>query len=124
MRSIISIFASLFCLYSVTTLAAEDIQSLHLDWLDKNVKPEQNFFSYANGNWQKQHPIPNAYSRWGIFEELEEQNQILIKDLIETAAKNPKNKPGSIEQKVGDYYYSGMDEASINKLGITPIQAE
>lgn len=132
MRFIFIILLSFVYLFSMgvnaeslqTTSDPEGIQSLHLDWIDKDVNPGKDFFSYANGNWIKTHPVPAAYARWGIFEVLDEQNQNIIKGILENADRNEQNTPGSIQQKVGDFYYSGMDELAINNLGITPLQPE
>jgi len=96
---------------------------LQLGWLDKSISPSKNFYKFANGTWQSTHPIPAAYSSWGVFQLLSEKNRLLIKDMLTEAAKNP-SKPGSIQQKVGDFYFSAMDETNINKLGTKPLQPE
>jgi putative endopeptidase len=110
--------------------AATDVQktpadnSLHSNWLDTNVSPAQDFYSYANGNWQKNNPIPPEYPSWGSFNIVSEKMQDIVHQMLIKAAANTKAKPGSVEQKVGDFYFSGMDEASINQLGIKPLQPE
>jgi len=111
---------------SATALAAgapADGDALHLNWLDRSVKPTQNFFEYANGGWQKSHPIPAAYSTWGTFNILQIRNETIIRELIQDAAK-AHGAPGSAEQKVGDFYASGMDEKLINRLGVSPLSPE
>ena len=95
--------------------------ALHLDWLDKSYLPSQDFYSFANASWQKNNPIPPEYSSWSSFSILGEKIQKIIHEMLIAAAANTTAKPGSIEQKVGDFFYSGMDEASINKLGIIPL---
>lgn len=125
MRLIAGILISLMAFATnllANPVATED--SLHLNWLDKSIKYDQNFYQFANGNWKKENPIPAAYSAWGTFQILNKQNQELIRSLVEAAANNSHNKLGSNEQKVGDFFYSGMDEASINKAGASPLQAE
>ncbi len=102
----------------------DNLAGLHLDWIDKKASPTQNFFAYANGNWQKHHPIPAAYATWGMFHVLDEQNQIVIKKILETAAENSTHTTDPTLQKVGDFYFSGMDIAAINATGITPLQPE
>lgn len=114
----------LLAIPSATTANTDETYGLHLDWIDKNIAPDQNFYQFANGMWQQQNPIPAAYASWGIFQLLQKQNQEIIRSILEDAAKNNPGKPGSEEQKVGDFYYSGMDEATIDKAGITPIQPE
>ncbi|MGB9430243.1 MAG: M13 family metallopeptidase [Gammaproteobacteria bacterium] len=97
---------------------------LHLDWLDRSVNPTQNFYEFANGAWQKNNPIPADYSRWGTFSILAKQNQTFIRQMLEDATKNTQAAPGSDEQKIGDFYASGMNEAAINQAGIKPLQPE
>ncbi|HET7675851.1 MAG TPA: M13 family metallopeptidase, partial [Gammaproteobacteria bacterium] len=102
---------------------AAEAEALHLDWLNKSVSPADNFFEYANGGWQKNNPIPAEYSRWGTFNVLQIQNQQIIKGILEDAAK-AKARAGSTEQKVGDFYASGMDTAAIEKTGAKPLAPE
>lgn len=91
--------------------------------MDTTVRPTQNFYQYANGSWLKNNPIPASESRWGSFNILNDETQKSVKTLLEASAAT-KAAPGSIAQKVGDFYASGMDSATIEKLGITPLNAE
>ena len=118
-----SILLGVLCAASLTAVADTSTAGLHLDWLDKSGDPSKDFFSYANGGWQKQNPIPAAYSRWGTFAVLSKQNQDVIKQILEDSAK-AKNAPGSTEQKVGDFYAAGMDEQAVDAAGIKPLQSE
>lgn len=128
MRLMHGIFTLMFCLPAVAAEPAattnDATKALHLNWLDTNTAPNQDFFTYANGTWQKQNPIPPEYASWGTFYILQEKNQKTIHQMLMQAANDKQAKPGSIEQKVGDFYFSGMDETSINKLGATPLSAE
>ncbi len=81
------------------------------------------FFQHANGGWIKANPIPAEYSRWSLDDEISERNLTVLRDILEKAAKQHGAK-GSVEQKIGDYYASAMDEAAIAKAGATPIRAE
>lgn len=99
-------------------------KALHLNWINPNVSPSLDFYSYADGNWQKNNPIPSEYASWGTFNIVNERMQNLIHQMLITAANSIKTQKGSIEQKVGDFYFSGMDEASIDRLGIEPLQSE
>lgn len=98
--------------------------SLHLDWLDTSATPGNDFYTYANGGWQRQNPIPPEYAMWGSFSVLHKKNEARLHQLLLDAAANKSVKPGSLEQKVGDFYYSGMDEESINNLGFEPLKPE
>lgn len=99
-------------------------EALHLDWRDTSVSASENFYAHANGNWQKQNPIPPEYAIWGSFNILQNKVENIIHQMLIKASLNTKAAPGSLEQKVGDFYFSGMDEAAINKLGIKPLLPE
>lgn len=114
----------LSCFTCVSAFATPTSDSLNLNWMDKTIPSKDNFYAYANGTWQKQNPIPPEYSSWSTFHVLQEKNQNKIRQIILDAAANKNAKPGSIEQKVGDFYFSGMDEKSINLLGIKPLEPE
>ena len=86
-----------------------------------NVRPQDDFFEYANGSWLKNTPIPPTESRWGSFNELQEFNQKALKAICEDVASKPSMK-GSMQQKVGDFYAVGMDSAAIEKAGIAPLK--
>src|SRR5688572_1670687 len=90
------------------TVKEEPAETLHLDWIDQSISPTENFFAYANGNWQKKNPIPPEYASWGSFNILDEKVQNTVHQMLIEAA-NKKSSSGSIEQKVGDFYFSGMD---------------
>lgn len=108
----------------ITQEQNDTLEALHLDWLDTNISPTKDFFGYANGNWQKNNPVPAHYSSWGTFYILDETVRKKVHGLLIKAAHDKSAKPGSIEQKIGDFYFSGMDESSINKLGVTPLAPE
>ena len=88
--------------------------------LDKSVKPGTDFFKYANGTWLKNNPIPPAYSSWGIGNVVSEDIRDRLKKINEDAIKANAPK-GSSTQKIGDFYYSGLDTITIEKLGIKAL---
>ena len=88
--------------------------------MDTSEMPGNNFFQFANGSWMKNTPIPDDQSGTGSFFTLFENNIKKLKDILEESSKTD-NKKGSLEQKVGDYYISGMDTVTIDKLGATPL---
>jgi putative endopeptidase len=90
--------------------------------MDLSVKPGDNFYEYANGNWLKNNPVPASKTRWGTFDVLRLNSAERLRGLAEEAAAHPEKD--SISQRVGDFYASGMDTAAIDKLGYTPIKAE
>lgn len=89
---------------------------------DLAAKPQDDFYQYVNGGWMKANPIPPAYSRWSVDNEVDERNKAQLHTILERAAA-AKN-PGFIEKLVGNFYASGMDEAAINAAGLTPLQPE
>lgn len=91
--------------------------------MDTTVKPGDNFFLYANGTWLKNNPVPASETRWGSFNQLVENNYKALHDLLEEAANKKDAAAGSAEQKVGDYYRTGMDSVAIDKAGITPLNS-
>lgn len=90
--------------------------------MDTNTSPRVDFAKYAFGKWLADNPIPADKSRWGGFDELAQFNWAALKDILETTAakQNPK---GSVEQKVGDFFASATDQASIDAAGLKPIDA-
>jgi putative endopeptidase len=101
--------------------------------MDTSVKPQDDFYLYANGNWIKNNPIPPEFSRWAAFNELAEKNNDALHDIAEkAAAAAPKeSKKSKIEkaaaadlQKVGDFYASGMNEKAVDAARVKPLEDE
>src|SRR3954468_12902832 len=90
--------------------------------MDLSVKPGDNFFEYANGTWIKKNPIPAKSTRWGSFNVLAQENTDRLKAILIEASK-AKAPKGSLTQRVGDMYISGMDSLAIEKRGYEPIKA-
>jgi putative endopeptidase len=90
--------------------------------MDLSVKPGDNFYLYANGNWIKNNPVPGAKTRWGSFDELREESSKRMRTLLEDASKN--SGKDRLHQMIGDFYSSGMDSIAIEKKGYQPIEAD
>jgi putative endopeptidase len=106
---------------------------LDLKNMDTSVKPQDDFFLYANGNWIKNNPIPPEFSRWAAFNELAEKNNDALHEIAEKAAAvAPKeSKKSKIEKaaladllKVGDFYASGMNGKAVEAARGKPLEGE
>jgi putative endopeptidase len=89
--------------------------------LDRSVRPQDDFYQFANGGWLDSTEIPDIYSGYTVYHEVHERAEIALRQIIEQAAANPRAH-GSESQQVGDIYRSWMDEAAIDALGIEPLQ--
>lgn len=92
--------------------------------MDTTVRPGNNFFEYANGNWLKNNPIPAKETRWGSFNELRDFNAHAVKSLLEEARSDKNAAEGSVEKRVGDFYSSAMDSIAIEEAGFQPISED
>lgn len=96
---------------------------IELSNMDTNVKPQQDFFRYVNGNWLAKTEIPADKGRWGSFDELRENadKQVLaiVQELVAKTAE-----PGTDIQKISDFYRSYMDTATLDTLGLEPLKAQ
>ncbi len=90
--------------------------------MDQSVKPGDNFYQYANGNWLRKNAIPASKTRWGSFDELRDKSLDAMKSLLDNASKTTTK--GRLYQMVGDYYMSGMDSLTIEKRGFDPIKPD
>ena len=116
---------SLLCvvLFSCTDKSAPAKPDILAANIDSTVKPGDDFFMYANGGWIKRTTIPESESGWGIGNLVQEDIYDKLKKINEDAV-NEKSAAGSIKQKIGDFWISGMDSAGIEKAGLTPLDAD
>ncbi len=89
--------------------------------LDKTTKPADDFYQFATGGWQKNNPLPAAYSRFGSFDQLQEDNNKRINTILSDLQKK-SYKEGSIERKLSDFYKLALDVDRRNSEGIAPVK--
>jgi putative endopeptidase len=92
--------------------------------IDSTAKAGDDFFQYANGKWFKQHPIPASEQSNGIFQLIQDTINAQIRKICETSAALRTVEPGSNKQKIGDFFFSGMDSTLLNKKGISDLKAD
>ena len=100
---------------------AQSKSGLDLTNLDKTVRPADDFYQFATGGWQKLHPLPAAYSRFGSFDMLQDDNNKRINSILSDLQKK-KYKKGTTEWKLATFYKQALDVDSRNKAGIAPVK--
>ena len=91
--------------------------------MDTTVNPGTDFFKYATGTWMKENPIPASERRWGLANLVNEETYARLKGILQEAAAT-QSPEGTAKQKIGDFYFSGMDTVSIEKAGLDPLKPE
>ena len=94
---------------------------LDLNAIDKSAEPCNDFYQYACGTWIQNNPIPPDESTWGRFNELFERNQTVLRDILENSERQQSRS--AIDQKIGGFYQSCMDEGIIQQKGTTPLES-
>lgn len=102
-------------------LMAQNQSGLDMKNFDKSVRPSDDFYRYATGGWQKLHPLPAAYSRYGSFDMLQENVNKQVNSILTSLTKK-KFKEGTTERKLSDFYKLAMDQDRRNKEGLAPVK--
>ena len=119
MKAKILLFAASFI---ATSAMAQGLRSgVDRNNMDFNVKPGENFYEYAAGNWLKSHPLDKEHPMNGAFVDLEELNKKRIREMVEDYAKKPQTK-GTVAQKIASIYNLYMDSVRRNREGYAPIK--
>jgi len=89
--------------------------------IDRDLNPCSDFFQYSCSKWLKANPIPSDQPGWGTFNSLALWNIAAVRETLEQAA-SASAKRTSVEQKVGDYYAACLEESSVNRAGLAPLE--
>lgn len=120
--SAISLFATVAFFGVCQMNAQQKNPGINLDFMDKSVKPGDDFFRYVNGTWVDKTEIPSDRVRWGSFDELRQNTDNDALAILKEAAANRKLDPNSDQAKAVNVFQTYMDTISRNKLGINPIK--
>lgn len=104
-----------------TKSAGEKVPAIDLANLDPSISAKEDFYQYATGGWQKNHPLKPEYSRYGTFDVLRENNEIRLNELFQ-GLSSVKAEKGSVQQKISDLYAMGLDSTRLNAEGVNPVK--
>src|SRR3954469_25750514 len=92
--------------------------------IDRKYGACQDFYMFANNGWIEKNQIPAAFSSWGKFNELSERNNLVLRDVIESAARQAPTTTDPNTKKLGTFYASCMDSTAAERAGIAPVDDE
>ncbi|GJI96824.1 peptidase M13 [Duganella caerulea] len=101
---------------------AKPVSGIAVEYIDPAVRAQDDLFTHMNGKWLATTEIPADKASWGSFAKLRDDIQPQLRAIIEGAAANQAGGPEA--QRIGDFYASFMDEAKLEQLGLTPLNAE
>lgn len=107
---------------SICGYAQNESRGINLNFMDKSVKPSDNFFRYVNGTWLDQTDIPADRTRWGSFDELREKTDKDMMLILKEALNNPSYTAETDQGKALNLYRTIMDTVTRNKQGIKPLK--
>ena len=92
--------------------------------MNLSVSPGNDFYDYVEGAWIKSHPVPADKARYGEFQIVDDRTYDRVKKIVDSAANNTSAPEGSLDQKIGEFYRVGMDNATLEKQRLDPIKGE
>ena len=104
-----------------TKSEGEKVPAIDLANLDPSISAKEDFYQYATGGWQKNHPLKPEYSRYGSFDVLRENSEIRLNELFQ-GLSSVKAEKGSVQQKISDLYAMGLDSTRLNAEGVNPVK--
>jgi putative endopeptidase len=113
------------CIYS----CSQPKQNTHLpdalvSHIDSTIRPGDDFFLYANGNWFKENPIPASEQSNGLWQLIQDTINAQVRNICESSAALTSTTKGSNKQKIGDFFLTGMDSVSLNARGIEGLKSD
>jgi putative endopeptidase len=108
---------------TITTKKEQTADAL-VSHIDSTVKPGDDFFLFANGKWFKEHPIPASEQNNGLWQLIQDTINAQVRNICESSAALKDAPKGSAKQKIGDFFYTGMDSISLNRKGITDLKGD
>ncbi len=115
------LFAALFYLSSCNNTSNTSSTDMKITGIDSSIKPGDNFYNYVNRKWYDTAQIPPSQSGVGAYMFMNYPQRLRLQGILDSVSK-ADNKGGTLEQKIGDFYASGMDTNTINKRGYEPIK--
>ncbi|MDZ7936154.1 MAG: M13 family metallopeptidase [Emticicia sp.] len=107
--------------FTIACISTTFAQKVSITGIDSSLKPGDDFFMYVNAKWYNSVEIPSTQSGVGAYSFMNYPQRIRLQGILDSVSA-AKNSVGSIEQKVGDFYASGMDTTTINKRGYAPVK--
>jgi len=105
------------------TTSAKNPSDFSIANIDHAVSACDDFYRYACGIWLKNNPIPADRPEWGRFDELAERNQAILREILDSASR--RGTSGSpVDQKIGAFYQSCMNEKTVDEKGGAPLKPE
>jgi endothelin-converting enzyme/putative endopeptidase len=115
----------LIVLLSILSFAQDSsLHGIQLGDMDRQADPCQDFFEFANGKWRADNPIPPSMVRWSRRWQSGETTKDVLKEILETSAKNMATTNDPVEKQVGTFYASCTNESAINANGVNAVKAE
>jgi putative endopeptidase len=96
------------------------VKSADFDYMNLQVNPADDFYEFANGKWLQNNPVPETETRWGSFNEVQENNNKIISEILNEAQKN-SSAAGTTAQLIGDFYFSILDSTARAKASFSPM---
>ncbi|WP_337968786.1 M13 family metallopeptidase [uncultured Flavobacterium sp.] len=99
----------------------QEKKNIAITGIDSTLRPGDDFFKYVNGKWYDSVQIPASQAGVGVYMFMNYPQRMRLQGILDSISQS-KNEAGTIAQKVGDFYASGMDTVTIDKRGYTPIK--